>query len=190
MHKSWSALSLWSYRVLTAASLQSVHRHMHIWKHPHAYAHFCISLLLCKGIKWTFKERQRDWPGACRVPLLTTGGPGQIKTAQASQPALLLAPLPAYYIRTLGKKTLEEPSTTRWIKKEVILQWWEGPGCLGTEVHAYVCELKLKGQYKWARQFCKWCRGPVYIECTFTGDLGWLKNLNGWDRRRNRINSP
>lgn len=38
-----------------------------------------------------------------------------------------------------------------------------------------VCELKLKGQCKWPKQFCKWCRGPVYIECTFTGDRGDLK---------------
>lgn len=29
------------------------------WKHPHTYAHICISLPLCKGIKETFKERQR-----------------------------------------------------------------------------------------------------------------------------------
>lgn len=28
---------------------------------------------------------------------------------------------------------------------------------MGTEEHVYVCELKLKGQYKWARQFHKWC---------------------------------
>lgn len=54
-------------------------------------AHFCISLPLCKRIKGTFKERQRDWPGACRVPFLTTGGPGQIKSARAAQPALLPA---------------------------------------------------------------------------------------------------
>lgn len=54
--------------------------------HPQACAHtehihFCISLPYHKGIKGTFKERLRDWPGACRVPLLASGGPGQIKAA-------------------------------------------------------------------------------------------------------------
>lgn len=44
-------------------------------------------------------------------------------------------------------------------------------------MHVYVHELKLKGQHERGRQFCKWCRGPVYIECTFTWDLGGLKNL-------------
>ena len=161
---------------------------------PHAHmktsTHICISLPLYKGIKETFKERHKDWLGACRVPLLGTGGPGQIKNCPGLS-ACLVTRLPC--LRTvLGhlKNPLEEPRATRWIRKEVILQWCESPGWLGTQVHVYVCELKLKGQFKWARQFCKWCRGPVYIECTFTGDLGCLKKLNEWDKRRNRTNSP
>ncbi|KAI4803888.1 hypothetical protein KUCAC02_025535, partial [Chaenocephalus aceratus] len=44
------------------------------------------------GIKGTFKERQRDWPGAGWVPLLSTGGAGQIKTARAPPPASLPTP--------------------------------------------------------------------------------------------------
>lgn len=81
VHKSWSALS----RRRQSPNCNSPE----IDSQP--CAHFCISLPLCKRIKGTFKERQRDWPGACRVPFLTTGGPGQIKSARAAQPALLPA---------------------------------------------------------------------------------------------------
>lgn len=61
---------------------------------------------------------------------------------------------------------------------------------LGASLNVCVCELKLKGQCEWPKQFCKWCRGPVYIECTFTGDPGRLKNLNGSNTRRKGNNSP
>ncbi|MEQ2208342.1 hypothetical protein XENOCAPTIV_025427 [Xenoophorus captivus] len=62
------------FRVLTATYLKSTRRSMHTSAFP------CLSV---KGLREPSK-RGKKWPGACWVPLLATGGQGQIKTVRAS----------------------------------------------------------------------------------------------------------
>lgn len=106
-------------------------------KNIHTHTHMHISVfpsLSVRGLRRPSKTG-KDWLEACRVPLPATGNPGQIKTAQASQPALFPACSACVLLGHL-KKPLEEPSATRWIRKEVILQWCErglggqGPKCM------------------------------------------------------------
>lgn len=73
-----------------------------------------------KGLKKPSKTG-KDWLEACRVPVTGTGGLGQIKPAQASQAALFHASAACVLLGHL-KYPLEEPRTTRWIRREVILQ--------------------------------------------------------------------
>lgn len=77
-----------------------------------AYEHFAFAWLSVKGIKGSFKERQRDWPGACVVPLLPPEDQGRLK-----QPKSALLRVPFFQRTVLGhlKYPPGELGTARWI---------------------------------------------------------------------------
>lgn len=86
-NKPWDYSAFWTETKEMVLILLCPSEHNPKFHHGKTSQNICTSLPLCKGIKGTFKERQRDWPGACRVPPHATGAPGQIKTAWVSQHA-------------------------------------------------------------------------------------------------------
>lgn len=105
---------------------KNINTHMHISIFPS---------LPGRGLRRSSKTG-KDWLEACTVPLSATGGPGQIKSVPAPLPALFLASTACILLGHL-KLSQEEPNTTRWIRKEVILQWCERG--LGVQGPMLVC---------------------------------------------------
>lgn len=134
VHDSWSALSL-GKRVGTVTSPQSTHRHMHTSAFP------CLSV---KGLRRPSKRGREIGQGPAGSLFSPLEDQGRLKLPGPLSLPCYPPSLPACCIRTVETPLRREQSTTRWIKKEVILQWCVGPGWLGTALHVYVWALKIK----------------------------------------------